>query len=76
MDTCSEIAACMSYYAPIVFDTAFSIVAVASAIAALTPTPTDDTFLARVYKVIDALALNIGYAKDRGKVPGGRFVPK
>jgi hypothetical protein len=43
-----------------------SIVTGASAIAALTPTPKDDTFVGKLYKIIDFLALNIGKAKDKG----------
>ena len=43
------------------------VVAVASAVAALTPTPKDDTWVGRIYKVIDLLALNVGKAKDTGK---------
>jgi hypothetical protein len=43
-----------------------SIVTGASALAALTPTPKDDSFLGKIYKVIDFLALNIGKAKDKG----------
>ena len=43
-----------------------SIVTGASALAALTPTPKDDTFIGKVYKLIDFLALNIGKAKDTG----------
>jgi|TARA_B100001559_G_C16234332_1_gene499324 hypothetical protein len=42
-----------------------SVVAVASAIAALTPTPKDDTIVGKVYKVVDLLALNVGKAKDK-----------
>ena len=42
-------------------------VALASAIAALTPTPKAGTILAKVYGIIDILALNIGKAKDTGK---------
>jgi len=42
-----------------------SIVAAASAVAALTPTPKDDAFVSKVYKVIDWLALNLGKAKDK-----------
>lgn len=76
MSTCSNLAVCIAYYAPRVFDVAFFIVAAASAIAALTPTPADDSLVARVYKVLDIFALNVGYAKDRGKIAGGRFVPK
>ena len=41
------------------------IVAVASAIAALTPTPKDDTIVGKIYKVIDLLAINVGKAKDK-----------
>jgi hypothetical protein len=42
-------------------------VALASAIAAVTPTPKAGTVLAKVYGIIDLLALNIGKAKDKGK---------
>ncbi|MDB4396095.1 hypothetical protein N9Z65_00600 [bacterium] len=41
-------------------------VALASSIAAVTPTPKKGTALAKVYGVIDLLALNIGKAKHRG----------
>ena len=38
---------------------------VASAICAATPTPKDDEFMAKnVYAVIEALALNVGKAKE------------
>lgn len=43
-----------------------TIVATASAVAALTPTPADDTFIGKVYKVVDWLALNVIKAKDKG----------
>ena len=42
------------------------IVAAASAIAAVTPTPKDDKVLARLYKVVDLLAINVGRAKEKG----------
>jgi len=42
-----------------------AIVAAASAIAALTPTPADDTIVGKAYRVVDWLALNFGRAKDR-----------
>jgi hypothetical protein len=42
-----------------------SVVAAASAIAALTPTPKDDGIASKAYKIIDWLALNIGKAKDK-----------
>jgi len=44
---------------------ATAIVAAASAIAAITPTPKDDAFAAKAYKVLDWLALNVGKAKDK-----------
>ena len=43
------------------------IVTVASAIAALTPTPKDDKWIGKLYKIIDVCALNIGKAKDTAK---------
>ncbi len=42
-----------------------TIVAAASAIAALTPTPQDDAWISKVYKLVDWLALNVGKAKDK-----------
>jgi len=42
-------------------------VALASAITAVTPTPQKGSFLAKVYKLIEVLALNIGKAKDSGE---------
>jgi hypothetical protein len=42
-----------------------AVVAAASAIAAITPTPKDDSIAAKAYKVVDWLALNIGKAKDK-----------
>jgi|TARA_Y100000114_G_C11736372_1_gene316407 hypothetical protein len=37
----------------------------ASLVAALTPTPKDDTLVKKVYMVIDWIALNVGKAKDK-----------
>lgn len=48
------------------FGVAAAAVALASAIAAVTPTPKPGTALAKVYAIIDFLALNIGKAKDKG----------
>lgn len=42
-----------------------AVVAAASAIAAFTPTPADDTIVGKAYKFVDWLALNFGKAKDR-----------
>jgi hypothetical protein len=41
-----------------------TIVTVASLIAASTPTPKDDEWIAKLYKFVDLLALNIGKAKQ------------
>ena len=43
---------------------ATAVVAACSAIAAMTRTPTDDSMVAKAYKVVDMLAINIGKAKD------------
>jgi hypothetical protein len=40
-----------------------SIVSAASAIAALTPTTVDDGIVAKIRRIVDVLALNIGNAK-------------
>jgi hypothetical protein len=44
-----------------------AIVFIASAIAAITPTPKDDKWIGKLYKIIDVCALNIGKAKDTAK---------
>ena len=41
------------------------IIAIASLVAAVTPTPQGDKLLAKLYKAIDFLALNVGKAKDK-----------
>ncbi len=48
-----------------IFGIATAIIAAASAIAALTPTPADDTIVGKAYKIIDWLALNVFKAKDK-----------
>ena len=42
-----------------------SAVALASAVAALTPTPKDDGIVKKLYALIDTLAMNVGKAKDK-----------
>ena len=42
-----------------------SAVALASAVAALTPTPKDDGIVKKLYTLIDTLAMNVGKAKDK-----------
>ena len=49
------------------FGVVAAVISLASAIAAITPTPKPGTPLAKVYGIIDFLALNIGKAKDTGK---------
>lgn len=39
------------------------VVTVCSIIAAVTPTPQDDAWIAKLYKFIDVMAINIGKAK-------------
>lgn len=41
------------------------VIAAASAVAALTPTPKDDGWVKKLYKLLDLLALNVGKAKDK-----------
>ena len=41
------------------------IVAGASLVASLTPTPADDKWVGKLYKVLDWFALNVGKAKDK-----------
>ena len=42
-----------------------AIVTISSLIAASTPTPKDDLWIGKLYKLIDMLALNIGKAKEK-----------
>tara|TARA_S200002703_G_scaffold117187_1_gene102758 strand:- start:522 stop:698 length:177 start_codon:yes stop_codon:yes gene_type:complete len=44
------------------------IVTISSIIAAVTPTPKDDVWISKLYKLIDLAALNIGKAKDKASV--------
>jgi len=43
------------------------IIAIASMVCALTPTPKDDAILGKVYKILELLALNVGKAKMPNK---------
>ena len=62
-------------FLPTLFETLFAVIAAASAITALTPTPADDRIVGSVYRFVEMLALNVGYAKDK-PAKGGRFVPR
>ena len=48
------------------FNWVTAIVAAASTFAASTPTPKEGSILAKVYKVIDFLSVNICKAKEKG----------
>lgn len=65
----------LASHADLLLETAFAIIAAASAVTALTPTPRDDIFIGKLYKGLEWLALNIGRAKDQppNRI-GGRFV--
>lgn len=42
-----------------------AVVTLASLIASITPTPKDNAVIAKVYRLVDLLALNIGHAKEK-----------
>jgi len=50
-------------------------VTVASAVAATTPTPKDDAFVAKLYYFVDLFALNVGKAKEKGEAPPAPAAP-
>lgn len=39
------------------------VISICSIIAAVTPTPQDDAWVAKLYRFIDIMAINIGHAK-------------
>ena len=39
------------------------VISVCSIIAAVTPTPKDDAWMAKLYRFIDIMAVNVGHAK-------------
>jgi hypothetical protein len=41
------------------------LVTVASLVAASTPTPKDDVWIGKLYKLIDLLAINVGKSKQK-----------
>jgi hypothetical protein len=42
-----------------------AIISVSSIIAAITPTPKDDVWIGKLYKLIDMMALNVWKAKQK-----------
>jgi|TARA_R100001163_G_C4969102_1_gene129738 hypothetical protein len=44
---------------------AVAVIAIASIVCSLTPTPKDDVLIGKLYKIIETLALNIGKAKEK-----------
>ncbi len=75
METCEGVIACASTMMPALLDAVFAVIAAASAIAALTRTPSDDHWIGKIYRLVDLMALNVGHAKETPKSAGGRFVP-
>ncbi len=43
---------------------ATAVVAIASIVAAVTPTPKDDVWISKLYRLIDICAINVGKAKQ------------
>lgn len=39
------------------------VISICSIIAAVTPTPQDDAWMAKLYRLIDIMAINVGHAK-------------
>ena len=54
-----------------IFNIVTAAVALASAVAAVTPTPKDDEWVATAYKYLDMIALNVGLAQDIGEYVDG-----
>ena len=44
-----------------------AVIATASIIAAVTPTPKDDKWIGKLYALLDLAAMNVGFAKDKAK---------
>ena len=49
------------------------VIAIASIVAAVTPTPSDNAVLIVVRKVLDYLALNVGGAKNKAQADAEKF---
>jgi len=47
-----------------IFSVVTTAVSLASAVAAITETPADDTVVGKIYRIIDLFALNVGRAKQ------------
>lgn len=48
-----------------IFEVVSQVVTVSALIAAITPTPKDDSVVASVRKVVDLLGFNFGFAKNK-----------
>jgi len=44
-----------------------AVIATASIVAAVTPTPKDDKWIGKLYALLDLAAMNVGFAKDKAK---------
>ncbi len=47
------------------FNIATAVVALAAALAAISPSPKDDGVVAKLRKVLDILAFNVGFAQNK-----------
>ncbi|MBB4267369.1 hypothetical protein [Roseospira visakhapatnamensis] len=52
------------------------LISVASAIAALTPTPADDRLVGALRRIVEALALNVGHARPAPPPPSASAPPE
>lgn len=64
METLIGVAGAIYSHPEILVEACFALIALASVVTAVTPTPRDDIFLGKLYKFVEALALNIGHAKE------------
>lgn len=65
METVTGVLARFFDAAPGWLEAAIAVIAAASALTALTPSPKDDGALARLRRLLELLALNIGHARPR-----------
>lgn len=64
MDTLISVALAIYGHPDVLLEAALALVAVASVVTAVTPTPRDDIFVGKLYKIIETFALNVGHAKE------------
>ena len=64
METLIGVAGAVYAHPEILIEACFALVALASVVTAVTPTPRDDILVGKLYKIVEAFALNIGHAKE------------